>query len=159
MTLAELSDLYLKPSGDSWDALASRHKLEDISFEKVAAFAKRMNPDNPDDPMRVLRKLSLLRDGKPANACYLAFVAGYCFGTAFQTGRFKTRSHIIDDKTFNSDILAQLDGVMAFIMKHLMVELVITGKPQHDIKYDYPVEAIREIVLNMIVIATIETPA
>jgi ATP-dependent DNA helicase RecG len=151
MSIAELSDMYLKSMSSSWDALPSEHSLEDISLEKVAAFAKRMNPDGPDDPMRVLRKLSLVKDGKPTNACYLAFVDDYCFGTAFQTGRFKTRSHIIDDKTFNSDILGQLDGVMAFIMKHLMGELVITGKPQHDIKYDYPVDAIREIVLNMIV--------
>ena len=151
MSLAELSDLYLKSASASWDAMASDHSLEDISLEKVAAFAKRMNPDNPDDPMRVLRKLSLVKDGKPTNACYLAFVDDYCFGTAFQIGRFKTQSHIIDDKTFNSDIIGQLDGVMEFIMKHLMGELVITGKPQHDIKYDYPVDAIREIVLNMIV--------
>ena len=151
MSVAELSDMYLKATSSSWDAFPSEHPMEDISLEKVAAFAKRMNPDNPDDPMRLLRKLSLVKDGKPNNACYLAFVKDYCSRTAFQTGRFKTRSHIIDDKTFNSDILAQLDGVMEFVMKHLMAELVITGKPQHDIKYDYPVDAIREIVLNMIV--------
>ena len=55
MSLAELSDLYLRSTGESWDAMASRHDLENISLEKVAAFAKRMNPDNPDDPLRVLR--------------------------------------------------------------------------------------------------------
>ena len=151
MSIGELSDLYMKSISSSWDAFPSEHTLEDISLEKVASFARRMNPDNPDDPSRILRKLSLMKDGKPTNACYLSFVADYCFGTAFQTGRFKTQSHIIDDKTFNSDIISQLDGVMEFVKKHLMGELVITGKPQHDIKYDYPVDAIREIVLNMIV--------
>ena len=151
MSIGELSDLYMKSISSSWDAFPSEYTLDDISLEKVAAFARRMNPDNPDDPLRILRKLSLMKDGKPTNACYLSFVADYCFGTAFQAGRFKTQSHIIDDKTFNSDIISQLDGVMEFVMKHLMGELVITGKPQHDIKYDYPVDAIREIVLNMIV--------
>jgi len=151
MSLAELSDLYLKAAGDSWDALPNRRDLDAISLEKVAVFAKRMNPDNPDDPLRVLRKLSLIRDGHPTNACYLAFAESFCQETAFQTGRFKTRSHIIDDRTFNSDLLGELDGVMAFVKNHLMAELVITGKPEHDVRYDYPVEAIREIVLNMLV--------
>ena len=32
-----------------------------------------------------------------------------------------------------------------------MGEIIITGKPEHDIRYDYPVDAIREIVLNMLV--------
>ena len=63
MSVSELSDMYLKSMSSSWDALPSRHTLEDISLEKVAAFAKRMNPDNPDDPMRLLRKLGLLQDG------------------------------------------------------------------------------------------------
>ena len=151
MSLAELSDLYLKAAGDSWDALPNRRDLDAISLVKVASFAKRMNPDNPDDPLRVLRKLSLIRDGHPTNACYLAFAEDYCQETAFQTGRFKTRSHIIDDRTFNTDLLGELDGVIAFIKNHLMAELVITGKPEHDVRYDYPVEAIREIVLNMLV--------
>lgn len=151
MSISELSDMYLKTMSSSWDAMPSDHKLEDISLEKVAAFAKRMNPDSPDDPMRVLRKLSLVSGTHPTNACYLAFVSDYCFETSFQVGRFKTRSHIIDDKTFNGDLLSEIDGVMAFIMKHLMGEIVITGKPQHDIRYDYPVDAIREVVLNMLV--------
>ena len=138
MSIAELSDVYLKSTSSSWDAMASERMLEDISLEKVAAFAKRMNPDNPDDPMRVLRKLSLVKDGRPTNACYLAFAKDYCLETSFQTGRFKTRSHIIDDRAFNGDLFGELDDVMDFIKKHLMAELVITGKPQHDIRYDYP---------------------
>ena len=73
MSISELSDMYLRSMSSSWDAMPSEHSPEDISLEKVAAFAKRMNPDSPDDPMRVLRKLSLVKDGKPTNACYLAF--------------------------------------------------------------------------------------
>jgi len=151
MSISELSDMYLRAMSSSWDAMPSNHSLEDISLEKVAAFAKRMNPDNPDDPMRILRKLSLFSGNRPTNACYLAFALDYCFETSFQVGRFKTGSHIIDDKAFNCDLLGEIDGIMAFIMKHLMGEIVITGKPQHDIRYDYPVDAIREIVLNMLV--------
>ena len=36
-------------------------------------------------------------------------------------------------------------------VKHLMVEYVISGEPQREERYDYPLTAIREIVLNMII--------
>ncbi len=151
MSLAELSDLYLKSSSSSWDAMASGHSLEDISLEKVALFAKRMNPDNPDDPMRVLRKLSLVKDGKPTNACYLAFAAEHCSSALFMAGRFKDATTIIDSVEFSQDLFSEVDEVMRFIFRNLMKGYVITGKPEHDTVYDYPVNAIREIVLNMLI--------
>ena len=151
MSISELSDMYLRSMSSSWDAMPSEHSPEDISLEKVAAFAKRMNPDSPDDPMRVLRKLSLVKDGKPTNACYLAFAKDDVPSTLFQAGRFKADSVIIDSKAFKLDLFGELDNAMEFVRKHLMNGIVITGKPQHDIKHDYPEEAIREIVLNMLV--------
>ena len=105
-----------------------------------------MNPDSPDDPMRVLRKLSLVKDGKPTNAGYLAFAKDDVPSTLFQAGRFKADSVIIDSKAFKLDLFGELDNAMEFVRKHLMNGIVITGKPQHDIKHDYPEEAIREIV-------------
>ena len=125
MSVAELSDLYLASTSSSWDALASERPMDAISLEKVAAFAKRMNPENPDDPLRVLRKLSLVKDGHPTHACYLAFSSEYCFETTFQTGRFKTQTFILDDKTFHEDLFSTLDGVLEFVKKHLMAGLVI----------------------------------
>ena len=32
-----------------------------------------------------------------------------------------------------------------------MVEFIITGNPQREERYDYPLDAIREIVINMLV--------
>ena len=122
-----------------------------IFAKKVAAFATRMNPESPDDPMRVLRKLSLIKDDRPTNACCLAFSAEDSSRTLFQVGRFKGSSLIIDSRSFSCDLFGELDGVMEFVMKHLMIGFVITGKAEHDIRHDYPVEAIREIVLNMLV--------
>ena len=151
MTVAELSDMYLKSTSSSWDAFPSGKTLEDISLEKVAAFAKRMNPDNPDDPMRLLRKLGLADGGQISHACYLAFADGHCAETLFMTGRFKDATTIIDSQSLNADLFEEVKEVMAFIMRHLMKGFVITGRPEHDIVYDYPVDAIREIVLNMLI--------
>jgi len=41
------------------------------------------------------------------------------------------------------------DGIMTFIKKHLKVEYIITGEPQRTEHFDYPLDAIREIVINM----------
>jgi ATP-dependent DNA helicase RecG len=41
--------------------------------------------------------------------------------------------------------------VIVGIKKHLMTEFIITGEAQRTVRYDYPVEAIREVVINMIV--------
>ena len=35
--------------------------------------------------------------------------------------------------------------------EHLMIEFIITGEAQHEERFDYPLDAIREIVVNMIV--------
>lgn len=40
---------------------------------------------------------------------------------------------------------------MEFIRKHTSKRFVITGKPERDEVWDYPLEAVREIIVNMIV--------
>nr|WP_305908267.1 ATP-binding protein [Methylomarinum sp. Ch1-1]MDP4521086.1 ATP-binding protein [Methylomarinum sp. Ch1-1] len=48
-------------------------------------------------------------------------------------------------------MFTEVEELTAFVKKHLMVEYIITGEPQRAHRYDYPLDAIREIVLNMIV--------
>jgi ATP-dependent DNA helicase RecG len=40
---------------------------------------------------------------------------------------------------------------MEFILKHINKAYVITGKPQREERWDYPLDALREIVINMII--------
>ena len=58
---------------------------------------------------------------------------------------------IIDAINLNTDLFSKLEEMMIFIKKHMQVEYIITGEPERIERLDYPVEAIREIVLNMIV--------
>jgi len=44
-----------------------------------------------------------------------------------------------------------VEDIFSFIKKHLMVEYIITGEPQRTERFDYPFDAIREIVINMVV--------
>ena len=50
-----------------------------------------------------------------------------------------------------SDLFSELDTVLTFIRKHISKHFIITGKAQRDEVWEYPLDAIREIVLNMIV--------
>ncbi len=79
------------------------------------------------------------------------FADDYCPVTDVQAGRFKSPVTIIDSISFNSDLFTEVDEILFFIRKHLMVEYIITGEPQRTERFDYPGEAIREIVINMIV--------
>jgi ATP-dependent DNA helicase RecG len=46
--------------------------------------------------------------------------------------------------------LTQIDQVLDFVRKHINLEVIITGQPQNTQKWQYPMEAIREIVINMV---------
>ncbi|PCI61296.1 MAG: hypothetical protein COB35_06865 [Gammaproteobacteria bacterium] len=82
---------------------------------------------------------------------YLLFAKDFCLILGVQAGRFKTSTNIIDSISLNTDILSEIDELIIFVQKHLMVEYIITGEAQREERYDYPLDAIREIILNMIV--------
>lgn len=48
---------------------------------------------------------------------------------------------------------------MNFVKKHINKEVIITGNPQNTERWQYPLEAIREIILNMIVHRNYQSPA
>ena len=81
----------------------------------------------------------------------MLFAKDYCLISDIQVGRFKSETTIIDAISLNTDLFTEVENVIAFIKKHLMVEYIITGAPERIERFDYPLEAIREIVINMIV--------
>lgn len=68
-----------------------------------------------------------------------------------EIGRFQSETIIKDSLSINGDLISQVQKVMEFIYKHINKAYVITGKPQRDEVWDYPMDAVREIVVNMIV--------
>ena len=71
----------------------------------------------------------------------------------FYIDPFHTKDDLsdIDSISFNADLFQEVDDIMAFIKRHLKVEYIITGNPQRTERFDYPLDAIREIVVNMVV--------
>lgn len=93
----------------------------------------------------------MLRNGALTFGAYLLFADEYTTISEIQIGRFKTPTHIIDSFSTRKDLFTEVEEIMLFIRKHLKVEYIFTGNPQREERYDYPIDALREIVLNMIV--------
>ncbi len=151
MRLDEITTEHLKTINNSWDFYPdSSHDNEKISFEKVERFVnvieKRTDTKINVSPNEFLEKLEFLRNGKLTYGAYLLFVKDYCLISDIQVGRFKSDITIIDSVSLNTDLFTEVDEIIAFIKKHLMVEFIITGKPQREERFDYPLDAIREIV-------------
>jgi ATP-dependent DNA helicase RecG len=98
-----------------------------------------------------LQKYELMRNGCITKAALLLFVKDFSALTGIQMGRFKSSTKIIDSVSLHNDLFTEVEQVLAFVRKYFMVEYIITGHARREERYDYPEEAIREIVLNMIV--------
>lgn len=156
MSMEEIANEYLKTKNSSWDYYVdSAQDFNDLSLDKINTFIHRIEKHFTksfgDNPMQILHKYGLVRDNKITFGAYLLFVKGFCLISGVQAGRFKTPSDIIDTISLNTDLLTEVDELMIFVRKHLMVEYIITGNPEREERYDYPLDAIREIILNMIV--------
>jgi len=81
----------------------------------------------------------------------LLFVSNISSLTCMDIGRFKSETLIIDSLSLSTDLFTEVEESLTFIRKNLMVEYIITGEPKRMERYDYPLEAIREVVINMIV--------
>ena len=156
MLIDEIANEHLKTINTSWDYyIDPNHTPESISSDKVNRFIQkikhRTQSEIPVTPLEFLSKMEMLREGKLTFGGYLLFVSAYCPISDVQIGRFKSDITIIDSLSLNTDLFTEVEEIISFIKKHLMVEYIITGEPQRTERFDYPLDAIREIVINMVV--------
>lgn len=102
-------------------------------------------------PLTVLNKFELIKGAKISNACYLLFAKNDVFQAAIELGRFSTQTIIKDGSTLRADLFTEVEAVLNFIKKHINKEYIITGNSQREERWQYPLNALREIVINMIV--------
>jgi ATP-dependent DNA helicase RecG len=158
LSVEEVVNMHLQIKNTSWDYYPRPKKnLQDISLEKVAKTVALIEQRNPnlhfDSPLEFLKKNELLLDdNKITNGCYLLFSNDFNLYSTIQMGQFQDEITIKDDVTLYADIVSQVEDVMSFIRKHINKEIIITGTQIANIqRWQYPLDAIREIVLNMIV--------
>ena len=155
LSTQEVVNLHLQSFNTSWDYHTNnQYSINDISLEKVETAISRINQAGgniTDDAVSFLKKTDLVRGGLVTNASYLLFKKEDSVLTTIELGRFQTEIIIKDSSRTKDDILTQTDQVMDFVLKHINKEIVITGEARNTQKWQYPLEAIREIVMNMIV--------
>jgi len=155
-----IAEMHLATTGTSWDArLLSEKAVKDLDLIRVRRYMTRSTNigrrryEAGEKPREVLEKLELVRDGFPTWAAVLLFgkrPQSPLVQATVHCGRFHTEIDIRDDRMIEGSILDQIDETMDFLKKHINVQFVITGKPQRDQIWDYPLDALREAVVNAI---------
>ena len=154
MSIDEISNEHLRTLNSSWDYFVDPyHSIDNMSIEKINLFFQKTGlfAELSINNIEKLSKLEVIRSGKLTLGGYLLFNDDYCLISDVQVGRFKSPTTIIDSVSLNTDLFTEVDEILSFVKKHLMVEYIITGEARRTERFDYPFEAIREIVINMVV--------
>lgn len=155
LSTSEVVDMHLQSFNTSWDYhLNSEYSVKEISLNKVQAVIDSLNSEGTrvtEDPLSFLVKHDLIRNGSLTNAAYLLFKERLSVMTTVELGRFQDDITIKDSHRTKDDILTQVDQIMSFVQKHINKEVVVTGEARNVQRWQYPLEAIRETVMNMIV--------
>ncbi|MBA3236846.1 MAG: hypothetical protein H0T62_00660 [Parachlamydiaceae bacterium] len=88
-----------------------------------------------------MRKIDLIQDKVPTKAALLLFGKNpeHFFSSAFlKLGRFRSPTHIVDDRETHGSLIDQLDGAMGWFRERLSTEFAFIGKPQRDVYLEYP---------------------
>jgi len=160
MTPQEIAQMHLQTIGISFDAVPLPHSaITDLSPTEIKKYLHKVNENGrrniPEDtsPKKVLEKLELVKKGKPTLASILLFgktPQEKLSQATIHCGRFKQESQIMDDKLIAGTVIEQVEEAMAFIRKHLSVKFIMTGKPEREEVWEYPLEALREAVINAV---------
>ena len=160
MTTQEVAQMHFLSSGMSWDKLPARDALiKDLFLVKIKKFIKRANETGrrkiqPDEEsLQILKKMELIKDGKPTWAAILLFgnkPNRFLSQATIHCGRFKEEIIVIDDRMIYGNIIEQIEESLDFIQKNINVKFVMTGKPRRAEVWDYPLEALREALINAV---------
>lgn len=160
MTPQEIAQMHLNSTGMSLDAFpAMNATIDDIDTEKISKYIRKANSTgrrkiaDEDASLEVLEKLELLKNGRPTLAAIILFGKApqeKLLQATVHCGRFKQETIIIDDNLIRGAAIDQIEDVMDFIRKNTNVRFVITGKPAREEIWDYPLEALREAVVNAV---------
>jgi ATP-dependent DNA helicase RecG len=149
LSLEEIVDLQQQSLNISFDAYPMKESLASLDWSLIEAFIKRANAAGRvnlgDDLVTNLAKLKLIRNGKPTLAALLMFGN---HGYTLHIGRFKAADTIIDDLLLKAPLMTALDEAMIFIKKHINLSYAFDGSLQRKERWQYPLEALRELLLN-----------
>jgi len=152
----------LERTGQTWDALPEpRARWEHLDSERIKRFrrlcnlkGRRLIPEEEDD-QTVLRKLGLLtEEGAPTRAAILLFGEDphkFYLNAVVKVGRFRSPTLIVDDREIYGTLFEQVEEIMRYFREHLQTRYEFTGEPAREVIWEYPLEALREAVINAVI--------
>ena len=160
MSHEEIMQAMVASSGLSWDTfIEPSATLSDLDLESVSQFitavkksGRRPMPDTASD-FEFLKKIELIQDNAPTRAALLLFGKNpdHYFPSAFlKIGRFRSLTHIVDDLEAHGTLSHQLDIALGWFRRTLTTEFAFTGNLQRDVLWEYPLNAIREALINVL---------
>jgi len=160
MSHEEIVQRLLGASGASWDASVERKATwADLDGRRVREYVtvirqtgRRPIPARTSE-REVLRKLDLLAGTGPTRAAILLFgkTPTRFYPSAFiKLGRFRSPTLIVDDRKVSGSLLNQVEETMAWLRERLQTRFEVTGRPQRDVIWEYPLEAVREAIVNAV---------
>jgi ATP-dependent DNA helicase RecG len=160
MNVEEIASAALSRVGVTWDSVPeTRANLSDISIPKIKAFIALANREKRRPvpagtaPMELLKKLKLVRGGKPTRAAVLLFgkdPQDFYSQARLKIGRFRNETLIVDDRRIDGTLFDQVEGAIGYFREKLDTRFEMTGRPQRDVIWEYPLKALREAVTNAI---------
>lgn len=152
LSLDEIVDLQQQSLNLSFDANPLKEDLSSLDPEAMNRFFAKVNTTGratlQDDPLANLTKLKFIQNGKPTLAAKLLFGD---HGYSIHMGRFKSPDTIIDDLMLKEPLPVAIEEAMIFIKKHINLSFSFDGSLQRKETWQYPLEALRELLLNAII--------
>lgn len=162
LTGASLNEFLLKKSGKTWDDVAEqRATLDDIDEQSIktyliaAAKAGRL-PENDELLLpELLEKLRLIENGQLKRAAIIMFgkdPGKFYPNTFIKIGRFqKGDADIIFQETEEGNLISLLPAVLNQLNRKFLIKPIDFEGVHRIEKGEYPVAAIREMLLNALV--------
>ena len=165
MSTFEISNLSLQTRQVSWDSyLYNGATVDDLDIEKVHQFIRKVNEAGrfslPGGYIEALDKLGMLQNAVPTNAAMVLFSKKDLHYNV-HIGRFKTPSLIVADKMISGNLYNVVDEAMQTIIGHLKFAFEINirnANTQRTEIPEYPLDALRELLLNAIVHRDYQSP-
>ena len=160
MSLEEIIDVQQQSLSLSYDAYPSREPISSLDEKLIEPFFQKIQSrarfSLQDDLLTNLIKLKLVREGKATVAAQLLFGDPEF---TIRIGRFKSEATIVDDVVVKSPLFTAVDEALTFIKKHINLSYSFDGSRERKERWQYPIEALRELVLNAVVHRDYKSPS
>ena len=152
LTIDEITEIRFVSLNYSFDSFAVETKFEELDTNAIAFFSKRLTESgrflSSGNTIDDFKKLGLIINDNLTRASQLLFGTHY---TGIHIGRFKTKDTIIDDIVIRSPLVLAVEEAMNFIKRNIRLGYEFTGELKRKEIWQFPLQAIRELLLNAIV--------